>query len=107
MDRVLKDLLGHSPVLKDGEPFRARVSAEPATEGPEGSRKSFRALQRTDQDLATRISASEFATRTASNSAGGPVTSTYGSHMIVLTASLAGPFLIVAVPSTSEVLWLR
>src|SRR6266702_2773110 len=113
---ALKRQLGHfaRPEGRD-EPFRARAFPEPATEGPAGPRKSFRApcaalragFQRTNQDLATRISPSEFATRTASNSAGGPVTSTCGSDMIVLTASLAGPFLIVAVPSTSEVLWLR
>src|SRR5436309_8930355 len=87
--RALKGRLGHV-ARPEGrrEPFRARRFAEPAP---------FAALragfQRTSQDLETRIFPWEFATRTASNSAGGPVTSTCGSHMILLTASLARPFL--------------
>ena len=35
--------------------FSARVFAEPATEGPEGPRKSFRALQRTDPISTSRV----------------------------------------------------
>src|SRR6266581_9048176 len=85
-------------VISTGTPLRASLRNRGALQGSRLRRAGAlgcaqAGFQRTDQDLATRISAWEFATRTASNSVGGPVTSTYGSHMIVLIASLAGPFL--------------